>query len=298
MNGLLPTVLEPVLVSSGLFDFSDYGELLVLVGNTLAAGFALGLLGGLIGIFVVTRDMAFAVHGISELSFAGAAAALLIGTSVITGSIAGSLVAALVFGLMGTRARERNSVVAVLMPFGLGLGILFLALYQGRSANKFGLLIGQIVSVDGPELGWLILVSAVAIFGLIAIWRPLSFATADEEVARAKGVPTGVLSVIFMIILGMATAVSVQIVGALLVLALLVTPAAAALRLTSSPILAPALSVIFAVVSVLGGILLALGGNLPVSPYVTTISFLIYLICRIIAISRKRHQAALARTAE
>ncbi|MCC7127370.1 MAG: metal ABC transporter permease [Microbacteriaceae bacterium] len=271
-----------------IFNFSDYGELISLVSNTLLAGLAIGLMGGLVGIFVMTRDLAFAVHGISELSFAGAAAALLLGASVVVGSITGSLLAAILFGLLGSKARDRNSIVAVLMPFGLGLGILFLALYEGRAANKFGLLIGQIVAVDGPELGWLILVCVLAIVGLLAIWRPLTFATADEEVAAARGVPVTLVSVLFMVILGLATAVSVQIVGALLVLALLVTPAAAALRMTSSPVLAPVLSMLFAVVSVVGGTLLALGGSMPISPYITTVSFLIYLACRLLAAPASR----------
>lgn len=267
---------------SQIFNFADYGELLALVKNSIIAGALLGVVGGLIGPFVMTRDLAFAVHGVSELSFAGASAALLIGVNVVAGSLVGSLAAAILIGVLGARARERNSIIAVLMPFGLGLGILFLALYQGRAANKFGLLTGQIVSVDNPQLLWLILVSVVVILGLLAMWRPLTFASVDEDVARARGVPVTTISILFMVLLGLATAVSIQIVGALLVLALLVTPAAAAMRVTASPLLTPVLSVVFAVASVVGGILLALGGGLPVSPYVTTISFLIYLVCRVI----------------
>ncbi|MCU1413402.1 MAG: transporter permease [Microbacteriaceae bacterium] len=269
-----------------IFNFSDYGELLVLVHNSIIAGAILGVVGGLVGPFVMTRDLAFAVHGVSELSFAGASAALLLGVNVVTGSIAGSLLAALLIGVLGTRARERNSIIAVLMPFGLGLGILFLALYKGRSANKFGLLTGQIVSVDDPQLLMLVIISLIVIAGLVFVWRPLSFASVDPDVARAKGLPVTTLSIVFMILLGLATAVSIQIVGALLVLSLLVTPAAAAMRVTASPLLTPLLSVLFAVTSVVGGILLALGGGLPISPYVTTISFLIYVVCRIIG-SRK-----------
>jgi zinc/manganese transport system permease protein len=265
-----------------IFDFADYGQLLVLVHNSIIAGAILGVVGGLIGPFVMTRDLAFAVHGVSELSFAGASAALLVGVNVVTGSIAGSLLAALLIGVLGSRARERNSIIAVLMPFGLGLGILFLALYTGRSANKFGLLTGQIVSVDDPQLLMLVIISLIVIAGLVFVWRPLSFASVDPDVARAKGLPVTTLSIVFMILLGLATAVSIQIVGALLVLSLLVTPAAAAMRVTASPFLTPLLSVLFAVASVVGGILLALGGGLPISPYVTTISFLIYVVCRII----------------
>lgn len=273
---------------SQIFGFSNYGELLWLVKNSILAGALLGVVGGLIGTFVMTRDLAFAVHGVSELSFAGASAALLFGVNVVVGSIAGSLLAAILIGILGARARERNSIIAVLMPFGLGLGILFLSLYGGRSVNKFGLLTGQIVSVDSPQLVWLVLVSVVVIAVLLVIWRPLTFASVDENVAEARGVPVKTLSLVFMVLLGLATAVSLQVVGALLVLALLVTPAAAAMRVTSSPLLTPILSVIFAVVSVVGGILLALGGGLPISPYVTTISFLIYLVCRVIGSRRER----------
>ena len=269
-----------------IFNFDDYDQLLPLVTNSLIAAALLGLVGGLIGIFVMTRDMSFAVHGISELSFAGASVALLIGADVVAGSIVGSIVAAAVIGVLGTKAKDRNSIIAVLMPFGLGIGILALSLYQGRAANKFGLLTGQIVAVDDLALGWLAGITILVVLSLALIWRPLTFASLDPEVAEARGVKTGLLSVVFLLLLALAVAASVQVVGALLVLSLLVTPAASALRLTSSPKLAPVLAIVFALVASLGGILLALGGGLPISPYITTISFLIYLITR--AISYKR----------
>ncbi|HET8930458.1 MAG TPA: metal ABC transporter permease [Acidimicrobiales bacterium] len=265
-----------------IFDFSDYGSLLRLVQNSLIAGAVLGIVGGLISSFVMMRDLPFAVHGISELSFAGAAAALLVGVNVVVGSIGGSLVAALVIGALGVRARDRNSSIGVLMPFGLGLGVLFLSLYEGRSANKFGLLVGQIVAVDAPHLAWLLGTCTVVLAGLALIWRPLSYASTDPEGALAAGVPVGALSAVFMVLLGLAVAMSVQIVGALLVLSIICTPAAAAMRVTSSPRLVPVLSMVFGFVAMLGGILLALGGTVPISPYVTTISFAIYAACRLI----------------
>ena len=265
-----------------LFDFSDYDQLIPLVQNSLIAGALLGLMGGLIGVFVMTRDMSFAVHGISELSFAGAALALLFGLNIALGATLGSIVAAVIIAIMGSRAKDRNSIIAVLMPFGLGIGILALALYEGRAANKFGLLTGQIIAVDDPQVFWLIATATVVVIALLVIWRPLSFASLDPEVAEARGVPNKALGIIFMLLLALAVAASVQIVGALLVMTLLVTPAAAALRLTSSPLLVPLLSMVFAVVAVVGGILLALGGGLPISPYVTTLSFAIYLVARVI----------------
>lgn len=271
---------------SQIAGFTDYGELLTLVRFSLIAAAVLGIAGGLIGVFVMQRDMAFAVHGISELSFAGAAAALLFGVNVVAGSIAGSLIAAILIGMLGAKARDRNSIIGVLMPFGMGLGILFLALYPGRSGNKFGLLTGQIISVDGPQLGLLIVISIVVLAALFVVWRPLTFDSLDPEVAAARGVPSRMLSLGFMVMLGLMVAVAVQIIGALLVMALLVTPAAAAMRVSSSPRLVPVLSMIFGFVSATGGVLLAIGGSLPISPYITTISFAIYLVCRVVGARR------------
>ncbi len=268
---------------SDIINFSDYDQLIPLVFNSILAGALLAVIGGLVGVFVMHRELSFAVHGISELSFAGAAVFLLIGLDVVFGSVFGSFMAALIIALLGDKARERNSIVGVLMPFGLGIGILALALYPGRAANKFGLLTGQIVAVDDPKLGAMAVIALVVITTLLIIWRPLTFASLDQEVAVARGVKTRLLGVVFILLLGLAVAAAVQIVGALLVLALLVTPAAAALRLSSSQIVVPILSVSFALIAMVGGTLLALGGTLPISPYVTTISFLIYLIARAVA---------------
>jgi zinc/manganese transport system permease protein len=273
---------------------ADYGAILVLVANSVIAGAVLGLVGGLVGVFVMQRDMAFAVHGISELSFAGAAFALLVGFDVVTGSIVGSLVAAAIIGVLGAKARDRNSIIGVLMPFGLGLGILFLSLYDGRSANRFSLLTGQIVSVQTGQLGWLIAISAFVLLGMLLIWRPLRFDSLDPQSAAARGVPTTAVSLAFMLLLGLIVAVSVHIIGALLVMALLVTPAAAAMRIATGPISVPLLAAVFGFVSAVGGILLAIAGTLPVSPYITTISFAIYVVCRVIGSRRDRVTASSA----
>lgn len=263
-----------------VFDFQDYDQLLGLVQNSLIAAAVLGVVGGVIGVVVAQRDMAFAVHGVSEMSFAGAAGALLVGVNIVTGSLVGAVVAALAIGLLGVKVRDRNSAIGVLMPFGLGLGILFLALYDGRASSKFGLLTGQIISVDGPDLARLIAICVVALVILGVIWRPLMFDSTDPDVAAARGVPGRLLSLLFMLALGLVVAVAVQIVGALLVLALLVTPAASALRVSASPVTVPILSAGFGVLAAVGGIMLALGGSLPISPYITTISFLTYVVCR------------------
>jgi zinc/manganese transport system permease protein len=259
------------------------------VHNSIIAGAVLGVVCGLISTFVMMRDLPFAVHGISELSFAGAAAALLAGISVVLGSILGSLLAALIIGVLGVRARERNSIIGVLMPFGLGLGVLFLALYRGRSANKFGTLLGQIVAVDTVQLTYLIWTSVAVVLALAVMWRPLVFASTDPEAAAARGVPVRLLSPAFMLVLGLTVAMSIQVVGALLVLSIVCTPAAAAMRVTASPVLVPVLSVLFATTSTVGGIMIAVGSDgIPISPYITTISFAIYAVCRLIGYRRTR----------
>ncbi|KAA9134443.1 metal ABC transporter permease [Microbacterium caowuchunii] len=276
-------------ISDALFGgAAQYGDILALVQNSVWAGAVLGIVGGLIGVFVLQRDMAFAVHGISELSFAGAAAALLFGFDVVTGSIVGSIIAAGLIGWLGARARDRNSIIGVLMPFGLGLGILFLSLYSGRSANRFSLLTGQIVSVQSGQLGMLIVISAIVLVGLLMIWRPLRFDSLDPQSAAARGIPTVWVSFGFMLLLGLIVAVAVHIIGALLVMALLVTPAAAAMRVSTGPLAVPLLAAGFGVLSAVGGILLAIAGTLPVSPFITTISFAIYLVCRLVGSRRDR----------
>ncbi len=261
--------------------FDEFWALLPLVVNSLAAALILGVLSGVIGPMVQARDLAFAVHGTAELSFTGAAAALLIGTSVVAGSLIGSLIAALTFGVLGLRARDRNSAIGVVMAFGLGLGVLFAALYTGRTANKFGALVGQPSAVTGDALGVLAVVAVLVGGALVMIWRPLFFASVDPDVAVSRGVPVRLLGPAFMVLLGLTVAMAVQVIGALLVLALLITPTAAASRITATPALVTLLSVLFATVSAVGGVLLALSPGLPISPYVTTISFVIYLVCRV-----------------
>jgi zinc/manganese transport system permease protein len=273
-----------------LFDFDLTARLLSVdfVQTALVAAAVLGLVAGALGPLIVMRRMAFAVHGTAELAFTGAAAALLLGVGVEYGALAGAVVAALLLGLLGRRESERDSVIGAILAFGLGLGVLLLYLNPGRTSNKMGILVGQIVAVDSTNLLVLAVTAVVVLVVLALIYRPLLFASVDTAVALARGVPTGVLSVVFAVLVGVATALGVQIVGALLVVALMVTPAAAAARLTASPWRATVLAVVFAEVAAVGGIMLSLAPGAPVSAFVTAISFLIYLTCRIIAYVRER----------
>ncbi|WP_370945119.1 metal ABC transporter permease [Amycolatopsis sp. cg5] len=273
-----------------LFDFSKTAQLLGLdsVQTALLAAAVLGLVAGLLGPLIVMRRMSFAVHGTAELAFTGAAGALLLGVGVEYGALAGAIVAALLLGILGGRESERDSVIGVILSFGLGLGVLLLSFYKGRSANKFGILTGQIITIDSTNLVALVGGSVLVLLVLALLYRPLLFASVDRNVAIARGVPVRSLTMIFAVLVGISTALSVQVVGSLLVVALMVTPAAAAARVTASPWKATVLAVIFAEVAALGGIVLSLAPGKPVSAFVTTISFVIYLVCRVVAYRRDR----------
>ncbi|WP_207837677.1 metal ABC transporter permease [Williamsia soli] len=273
-------------------DFFDFGETANLLGypfvqQALLATALLGVLGGLLGPMIVSRQMSFAVHGTSELTFTGAAAALLLGFSVNLGGLIGAVIASVIFGLLGTRVRERDSVIGVVMAFGLGLGVLFIALY-GRTGTGFNLLTGQAVNAGAKGVVAVVITTVIVVAVMAVIYRPLLFASTDPRVAEARGVPMKLLSVVFAVLLGAAVAQSVQIIGALLVMSLLITPAAAAMRISSNPTVVLGLSILFGVVAAVGGIILSLAPALPPSVFVTTISFAIYLVCRVVGTRRSK----------
>src|SRR6476620_3411224 len=183
---------------SHLFDFGVTADLLGrdFVQQALLAAALLALVSGLIGPFIVMRQMSFAVHGSSELSLTGGAFALLTGLNVGAGALVGSALAAILFGILGQRARERDSAIGVVLAFGLGLAVLFIHLYPGRSGTSFALLTGQIVGVGYSGLALLVAVT-VLVTGVLAVcYRPLLFATVDPEVAAGRGVPVRALGIV------------------------------------------------------------------------------------------------------
>ena len=256
------------------------------VQHAILASLLLGIVSGALAPLIVMRRMSFAAHATGELALMGAAAALLLGVSVSAGAMLGAVLAAVVLALLGMR--EQDSTVAVVLAFGTGLSVLFIYLYPGRSSRAMSLLAGQIVGVSGPTLGVLAVVTVVVVVVVTLLWRPLLYATVDPVLAAAAGVPVRLLAVVFAALLGVVASQGVQIVGALLLMALLITPGAAAVRVTSNPVVAVLLSAVFATVSAVGGLVASLAPGLPVSPFVTTISFVIYLACRGVAAWRDR----------
>ncbi len=251
--------------------------------HALLAGGLVAIACGLIGPFVISRGMSFAVHGTSELAFTGAAAGLLIGDNPIAGAYAGSIVVAAVLGALGSRERERDSTIGVILAFGLGLGVLFLSYYHGFATQATNILFGNIFGVGSDQLFALLVVALVALTVMMFIYRPLLFASVDPDVALAKGVPVKLLGIVFLFVLAFTVTSAAQIVGTLLVLSLAITPAAAAQRLATKPMTITLLSITFALVASIGGILASLmSGTIKPSVLVTMISFGIYVFARVI----------------
>ncbi len=258
------------------------------VHTALWAGAVAAVVSGAIGVFVVARGMSFAVHAISELGFTGATGALVIGLDPVLGIFGGSLLVGFVLGLLSLRGRERDSAIGAVLAFGLGLGYLFFSLYQAYATEALNLLFGNIFGVSDTQLRNLAIVGTVVLLGLALLYRPLLFSSVDPEIAAARGVPLRALSVAIFLLLALTTAEAIQVVGVLLVLTLVITPAAAAQRLTGRPTLVLLLSVAIALVSTEGGILLSLAKPWPPSFFITAISFACYVAARYYDWSRGR----------
>ncbi len=261
------------------------------VHTALWAGAVVAVVSGVIGVFVVTRGMSFAVHAISELGFTGAAGALAVGLSPVLGMFVGSVAVGGVLGVLSLRGRERDSAIGAVLAFGLGVGVLFLSLYQGYATEATNLLFGSIVGVSDGQLRDLAIVAAVVLAGIAVLYRPLLFSSVDPEIAAARGVPLRRLSVAIYLLLALTTAEAIQVVGVLLVLTLVITPAATAQRLTGRPAVALGLSVALALVSTEGGILLSLAKPWPTSFFISALSFAFYLGARA-ASDRRARQAS------
>jgi zinc/manganese transport system permease protein len=251
------------------------------VHTALLAGAVVAIASGVIGTFVVTRGASFAVHAISELGFTGAAGALVVGIDPVIGMLGGSLAVGFVLGLLSLRGRERDSAIGAVLAFGLGIGVLFLSLYHGYATEATNLLFGSIVGVNDNQLLTLAIVGTIVVLGVAALYRPLLFSSVDPEVAAARGVPLRALSVAMFLLLALTTAEAIQVVGVLLVLTLVITPAAAAQRMTVRPGVAMLLSVVVALVATEGGILLSLEKSWPTSFFISAISFAVYVAARI-----------------
>lgn len=250
--------------------------------HAFEAGTMVAIIAGIVGYFVVLRRSSFAAHALSHIGFAGAAGAVLFGISPVYGlllftSVGGSMMAAL-----SPRAAQRDVHIGTVLAFMLGIGVLFISLYTGYATEAYSILFGEILGISNSDV-FLTLVAALIILSIIAVvYRPLLFASLDEDVAEAKGMPTFLLGIIFMILVAVATSIAVQVVGVLLIFSLMVTPAAIAQQLAKRPHHVVIISVAIALIATWLGLFIAFYEPYPVSFFITSIVFVLYLLVRFV----------------
>ena len=249
--------------------------------NAYAAGIIVSVVAGVVGYFVILRGLSFAAHALSHIGFAGATGAIVFGISPVWGLFAFTTSAAIGMGLLGKRIHGRDVTTGIVLSWTLGLGVLFLSLYSGYATEAYALLFGQILGISQRDVMITMIAGVIILVAIAALYRPLLFASVDEEVAEARGVPVRSLSVAFMIVLALAVSEAVQIVGILLIFALLVTPAAVAEYLTARPGRAIVISVLLALLFTLAGLFVSFYLPYPVSFFITTFAFITYIAVRI-----------------
>jgi zinc/manganese transport system permease protein len=251
--------------------------------HAFEAGTIVALSAGVIGYFVVLRGLSFAAHALSHIGFAGATGAVLTGAAPIVGLLAFTMSAGAVMGALGQRLRGRDVTIGLVMAWSLGLGLLFTRLYKGSANLAIGILFGQIFGITSQDVAVTFVAGTLTVLLVLAVYRPLLFATLDEEVAEAKGVPVRALSIAFMVVLAVAVSEAVQVVGVLLIFALIVAPAAIAERFTRRPSRGVVLAAILAVLFTWAGLTIAYYLPYPVGFFITTIAFWSYILARVVA---------------
>jgi len=249
-----------------------------LIGGTVAAAVS-----ALVGFFLVLRVQAFAAEAFSDICFAGATGAALVGQSPLIGMIVFSLLSALSLGALGERARGRSVEIGMVLSLALGLGVLFLSIYTRSSASHanagVSILFGSILSVRPADIYRMLAGGGAALATLAVIYRPLLFASIDPAAARARGVPVRALSVVFLLVMALAAAACTFVVGVLLASALLIAPAAAAVRMTHRPLHSLLLSLAFGVSITWIGLLVSFVGpwrHPPVGFSISALAALVY----------------------
>ena len=244
--------------------------------TAFAAGAIVAVVAGAVGFFLVLSNLAFAGHALSHVGFAGATGAILVGAAPLWGLLAFTLAAAVAMGLLGARMRGRDVAVGVVLAFALGLGVLFLSLYTTHATRATTILFGNVFAVDPDSVWTLLALGLSSLAALAAISRPLLFATLAPELAEAKGVSLRLLSVLFLAIVAIAVAEAAQVVGVLLVFALMVGPAAASLALTRRIGAGVALAALLALIETWAGIALAYRTDWPATFWIVTLSCVVY----------------------
>jgi zinc/manganese transport system permease protein len=249
--------------------------------HAFEAGTIVAVVAGAIGYFVVLRGSAFAAHALSHIGFAGATGAVVLAVNPIFGLLVFTLGSGIAIGALGNRLRGRDVTIGIVLAWTLGLGVLFISLYSGYANEAYAILFGLILGISANDVIVTLVAGVVTIAAMIAVYRPLLFASVDEELAGAKGVPVTALSVGFMAILALAVTEAVQVVGVLLIFALIVTPAAIAVRFTSRPSVAILTGIVLALLFTWLGLAIAYYSPHPVSFFITSLAFFTYVAVRL-----------------
>jgi zinc/manganese transport system permease protein len=266
-----------------------------LMMNTWVAATIVAVIAGVTGFFAVLRGQSFAAHAIPNGAFAGAAGAGLLGLNVIWGLAVFALAGALGIGALGSETRGRRArqdvVTALVLVLMLGTGALFLSLSTEYAEVTYSLLFGEVFGVSSAVLLPIAALGAVAIAAIAAIYRPLLLASALPEVADARGVSTRRMELCFLIVMALATSMTVPVVGALLMFALMIGPAAAARSFTRRPGYAIALATGIALVTVWAGIAASYRTNWPLGFFVGVIAAGFFLLGQGWTVARRRGYA-------
>jgi len=250
--------------------------------HAFEAGTIVAIVAGIVGYFVVLRRSSFAAHALSHIGFAGAAGAVLFGVSPVFGLLLFTCAGGTGIAVLGPRAANRDVEIGTVLAFMLGLGVLFISLYAGYATEAYSILFGEILGISLNDVLLTFVVSVLILILIAIVYRPLLFASLDENVAEAKGMPMLLIGIVFMLLVAVATSISVQVVGVLLIFSLMVTPAAIAQRLTKKPIRAVMISVFIALLATWFGLFISFYEPYPVSFFITSIVFVLYLFIRFI----------------
>jgi zinc/manganese transport system permease protein len=242
------------------------------------AGGIVAIVAGAVGYFLVLRRLTFAGHALGHIGFAGATGAVLVALAPLWGLLAFTLGAAVAMGLLGDKLRNRDLAIGIILALALGFGVLFLNLYTTHATEATAILFGNVLAVDRGTVWDLAGLAVVALLLLAAISRPLLFATLVPELAEAKGVSLKTIAALYLAIVALAVSESAQVVGVLLVFALMVGPGAAALRLSSRIGRGVALSIALALAETWIGIALAYWSDWPPSFWITFLAALGYFL--------------------
>ena len=277
MNNLISAVF-----AAGFFASAPVHTAMVIGGGA-------AVVSAIIGVFTVIRGQSFAGHALADVSSAGGAASFLLGVNPMFGFLGMAVLGAGAMELFGIRrARERDLVTGIVLGAGLGITALFLyfdVTTGSTTGAAISVMFGSMFAIPASLVAPTLIVGFSVVLGVIAIYRPLLLSSLDSTLAEVQGINVRLIGLLHLLMLSLAVTLSAMTIGAILSTALLIGPAAAALRLARRPGLAILLAALIGLGSVWGGILLAYdsynwtpGHGWPVSFFIVTIIFAVYLL--------------------